>query len=132
VQAVIADGLAEVAAVSGNIRLSAFRLHEVIEQVRADLKAVWKAAKTEAAALSIARVTGVVTVGGKPVPHARVEFAGPGGDPPVSVGGGADGEFSVTLPPGEYAVTATGATTPASPLVVQLHPGNNTIRIDLP
>jgi hypothetical protein len=38
----IEDGLAEVEAVDGNVRLRAF--HEVIEQVRSDLKAIWIAA----------------------------------------------------------------------------------------
>lgn len=45
VRRLIDDGLAEVEAVDGNDRLRAFRLHEVIEQVRADLKAVWMAAR---------------------------------------------------------------------------------------
>jgi hypothetical protein len=44
IRRVIDDGLAEVEVVDGNVRLRAFRLHEVIEQVRADLKAIWKAA----------------------------------------------------------------------------------------
>src|SRR6476620_1299211 len=45
---VIDDGLHEVEATEAGARLKAFRLHEVIEQVRADLKAVWRAAKAAA------------------------------------------------------------------------------------
>jgi hypothetical protein len=46
VQAVIADGLAEVARIKG-AKEQAYRLHEVIEQVRADLKAEIKRADGE-------------------------------------------------------------------------------------
>jgi hypothetical protein len=49
VRRVIEDGLAEVAAVDATARLRAFRLHEVIEQVRADLKAIWKTVALEKA-----------------------------------------------------------------------------------
>lgn len=131
VQALITDGLAEVDAVDGNVKLMAFRLHEVIEQVRADLKAVWKAAR--AAAPAVARVSGVVTAGGAPLPHAIVRFAGDAGGPTAAVGAGADGSFRLSVPPGGYAVTVTGpANLPAAPLAVEVRPGNNTLRVDLP
>jgi hypothetical protein len=38
----IDEGLQEVSSLQGNIKLRAFRLHEVIDQVRADMKAIWK------------------------------------------------------------------------------------------
>jgi|SRR5579883_2238838 len=129
VQAVIADGLAEVAAVTGNTKLNAFRLHEVIEQVRADLKAVWKAAR--AAGPATARVAGVVTEGEKPVSEALVAFAPADGGPPANVGVGDDGAFLIFLAPGEYAVTVTGAASLPAPLLVEVRPGHNALHINV-
>src|SRR2546423_754178 len=80
---VIDDGLHEVEAAESNAGLKGFRLHEVIGQVRADLKGVWRAAR--AAAAAPARLTGVVTAGGRPLPHVTVILAGPGGETVMTV-----------------------------------------------
>lgn len=132
VRQVIDDGLHEVEASESPVRLKAFRLHEVIEQTRADLKAVWQAAK--AAAAGNGRLTGVVAAGGRPLPHVTVILAGPGGQTVATTATAADGSFTLPAPPGEYGVIVTGPgvpTDPSPPQPVEVRPDGTTVRIDL-
>jgi hypothetical protein len=126
IRRVIDDGLHEVARAGGNVKLSAFRLHEVIEQVRADLKAVWRTAKAPVL------VTGAVTAGGAAVPQARVAFHTARGELAAAAVAGADGTFTLAVPPGEYAVTVTGPGVPAGPpRAVEVKADADPLRLDL-
>jgi hypothetical protein len=137
----IEDGLNETAKTDG-AKIQAFRLHEVIEQVRADLKA--EAAKVVAvmkptalpaktpepvkpadkkpevaapAAKATGTVAGAVTLGGKRLAAIDVTLVSLGLAAPrvFTVTTKIDGTYTIVepVPPGKYAVMLTGKVVPA-------------------
>lgn len=137
VQQTITAGLDEVAKTTDGVKLQAFRLHEVIEKVRAELKDEVK--KTEPKpkepepkpkdpvvkpkdppAPAVAKggtAMGKVVLNGKPLAGADVMFVSLKlAAPRVLVATtGADGSYQLTgpVPATEYAVKVTGANVPA-------------------
>jgi hypothetical protein len=134
VQKKLDDGLAEVAASPDGVKVQAFRLHELIEQVRADLKAEVKKAEAEKAeakppdqpqpakpepkdppAAGTGQVKGVVTLDGQPVGGGEVFFVTLEQPlPRVFAAEVRDGAYSVAgeMPAGKYAVIVTGKSVP--------------------
>ncbi len=132
VQAVIADGLAEAAKLDG-AKAQAYRLHEVMEQARAELKAAMKAdADAKPAPMpepkkpdpkpeppkpappAVGSLTGVLTLDGKPLAKADVTVVSLTLPSPRVFTTTADAAgrfaFPAELPPATYAVMVTGAT----------------------
>lgn len=133
VQKTIADGLAA-ADKEADVARKAFLLHETIEKVRSELKAVPPPPKIDTKPkepapmpkpkepepkpkAETASITGKVTVQGKPLAEGTVTFTSP--DPKGKTVAGAvnkDGTFAIKdLPPGKYAVTVTSKTPGAVP-----------------
>jgi len=125
IQKLIDDGLNEVAKTDG-IKIQAFRLHEVIEEVRGKLKEEIKKGEPKTTDLKPpkdpmtppkvetpgdAKVTGKVTLLGKPVGGAEVVFVSlSAAEPKVyRATTGEDGTYTLTgsLAPGNYAVKVT-------------------------
>jgi hypothetical protein len=133
VQAVIADGLADTLKLDGT-KAQAFRLHEVMEQARAELKAAMKAdedgkpapmpepkkpdptpepKKSEPKPVpSVGSLTGVVTLGGKPLAKVDVTIVSLTLPAPRVFTATTDdaGKFAfpAELPPADYAAMVTG------------------------
>jgi hypothetical protein len=117
VQTAIADGLAEAAKLDG-AKAQAFRLHEVIDQVRNDLKSPPKAdpeAKPEPAKPEpppLGSLAGVLTLDGKPVGGAAVTLVSLTLAAPRVFTAATDpeGKFAFTneLPPSTYVAMVTG------------------------
>ena len=156
IQKVIDDGLAEAAKADGD-KAKAFKLHEVIEQVRADLRTETK--KLGAAPKSpdpvvppkpkdpvvpptpMAALSGVVALKGKPLAGAEVAVVTLDVPAPrVHVAKTTtDGKFAFdTLPPAEYVVIITGAgvptkyqTTDTSGLRATVKAGGTTLDLNL-
>lgn len=134
VQTVIADGLVEALKLDG-AKAQAYRLHEVMELARAELKAAIKADEEakpapmpepkkpdpkpeppkpdpKPAPPAVGSLTGVLTLDGKPVTKADVTLVSLTLSPPrVFTTTAADGKFTfpAELPPASYAVMVTGA-----------------------
>lgn len=123
VQKQIEDGLAEALKLDG-AKAQAFRLHEVIDAVRTDLKAAMKAdaeakppVKTpdpkppEPPAPTVGSLTGILTLDGQPLKAdvTLVSLTLP--RPRVFTAAAADGKFAfpAELPPANYAVMVTAA-----------------------
>ncbi|MGL4420669.1 MAG: hypothetical protein ACRCZF_08400 [Gemmataceae bacterium] len=113
----ISDGLEEVQQADGNVYLRAFRLHEIIEQIRADLKLIVRGrdpSQTDRMPeLSAATLRGTLHRHGMPLPGAVIMLTAPG-DAVVSAAAvvGPDGAFLVGALPGDYLVTVTGPEVP--------------------
>jgi hypothetical protein len=119
VQTAIADGLAEAAKLDG-AKAQAFRLHEVIDQVRNDLKSAAKAdpeakpepAKPKPEPPQLGSLTGVLTLDGKPVGGAAVTLVSLTLAAPRVFTAATDPEgkfaFPNELPPSTYAAMVTG------------------------
>jgi len=129
----IEKGLAEAEKIDGP-KAQAFRLHELIVQVRTDLKVESdKPAPPERPPDSPpSTVTGSITLDGQPLAGASVTFAG--GKRAFTAITDAGGRYAVTdpIPPGQYAVIVTGAAVPAkfhttdtSGLVLEVMAGKN-------
>jgi hypothetical protein len=103
------DGLAEVELAGGTVNLKAFRLHEVVEQCRADLKAAVLADR-DASDPTPAKVTGRINRGSIPAAGVTVMLT-VAGDPVATAAAttGPDGGFRCAVLPGTYVVTAAGA-----------------------
>lgn len=150
VQKAIDDGLAEVTQADG-AKVRAFRLHEVIEDVRGRLKGRKKDVPPKppmpevGAKPTAAGVTGVVTLDGQPVAGAEVtvvtlDLAAPR---VFTAAATADGAFAFPegLPAGKYVVMVTPAkttpvpekyrTTGTSGIVIAVAPGAGAIALDL-
>jgi hypothetical protein len=135
VQAVIADGLAEALKLDG-AKAQAYRLHEVMELARGELKAAIKAdADAKPAPMpepkkpdpkpeppkpsppAVGSLTGVLTLDGKPLAKADVTIVSLTLPAPRVFTATADdtGKFAfpAELPPATYAVMVTGAAVPA-------------------
>jgi hypothetical protein len=149
VQKVIDDGLVEVAKTDG-AKVRAFRLHEVIEDVRGRLKGDKKDAPPKpptspVGARPAVAVTGTVTLDGKPAVGVEVTVVTldlPA--PRVFTAKAADGTFAFPegLPAGKYVVMVTQApattavpekyrTTGTSGIVIAVAPGAGPIAVDL-
>lgn len=126
IQKAIADGLVEAEKLDGD-KARAFKLHEVIEQVRADLRAAIRKLDEEPTPkpkdpvepkpkdppVAKAALSGVLTFRGKP-PMAGAEVTIVSLNLPAprvfTAKTDAEGKFTfATLPPAEYAVIVTGA-----------------------
>jgi hypothetical protein len=103
------DGLAEVELAGGNVNLKAFRLHEVVDQCRAELKAAVLADRNSADPTP-AKITGKISRGHIPAAGVMVMLTVPG-DPVATCAAttGPDGGFRCAVLPGDYVVTAAGA-----------------------
>jgi hypothetical protein len=142
------DGLAEVSRSSDGVKVQAFRLHELIEQVRTDLKAGAKQAApkpTDPAANPPAGTTaglkGVVTLNGAALDAGEVTFVTLDLPRPrvftAKVKGGAYA-FADPLPVGKYVVIVTGKgvpekfqTTLTSGIRAEVAGGPNNFDLDL-
>lgn len=131
IQKAIADGLAEADKLDGD-KAKAFRLHEVIEQVRTDLRAEAKKLEAEPKTPEPATpkdppatpkdptpakvaLAGVVTLKGKPLANGEVTLVSLNLPAPrvFTAKPDAAGKYEfVTLPPAEYAVIVTGPGVP--------------------
>jgi hypothetical protein len=160
VQAVIADGLAEALKLD-TPKAQAYRLHEVMELARGELKAAIKAdeeakpapmpepkkpdpkpepPKPEPPAFGL--LTGVLTLDGKPLAKAEITLVSLALSPPrvFSATADADGKFAfpAELPPASFTVMVTGAGVPekfqstrTSGLEVVVKAGRNTADLKL-
>ncbi len=124
IQKSIDTGLSE-AEKSDTVKLQAYRLHELIERIRADLKPV----KTRPP------LTGVLKLDGQPLAKATITIAGKGRA--FTTVTDAQGKYSYTdeLPYGEYTVIVTGPAVPAkfatsetSGLLLEIAPGPENTR----
>ena len=125
------EGLTEVREAAGNWHLLAYRLHEVIDQIRADLKAeflkrdvVKPGSDSELVPVTL---EGVVQLGGVAIAGAVIMLTAPSDGIVAAAVTDLDGVFVVTVRPGEYGVTLVGPGVPAqfqtlesSPLRVKL------------
>jgi len=150
------DGLADVARSPDGVKVQAFRLHELIEKIRADLKGEPKKAEPKKSgsmsqappqkspakppAATTGRVKGMVTLDGKPVAAAEVLAVTldlP--QPRVFTAKVADGAYSFgELPVGKYVLIVTGkgvpekfGTTLTSALRVEVAGGPGELNLDL-
>ncbi len=130
IQALIADGVEQVDKAIMDPKVKAFRLHEVIEQVRADLKAELKLTLP-----TLATISGKVTLAGQPLGGVALAYTAIGAkSSSASATTVADGSFTVLagLPAGAYTVTLLGNSVPVkfakietSPIKVEFKPGAN-------
>ena len=147
------DGLADVAKSPDGVKVQAFRLHELIETIRADLKAEPKKATSESKApppktptpatppAKTGTVKGMVTLDGQPLAAAEVTVVTldlP--RPRVFTAKVADGAyaFADALPTGKYVLIVTGkgvpekfGTTLTSGLRVEVAGGPSELNLDL-
>jgi hypothetical protein len=136
-QKAVADGLAEVEVSAADAKLKAFRLHEVMEQVRADIKADGRAARPAGATAA-----GTLLVAGRPAPDVCVLFFPRGAVAPAGLAvSDGDGRFALgtPLPPGRYTLTLVGPAVPAvyqqvstTPLQIDLKTGPNAADVAAP
>ncbi len=141
------DGLAEVARSPDGVKVQAFRLHEVIEQVRAELKksepkkAPPAATPPAKGAAGAAQVTGKVTLDGAPLEAGELTLVSLDLPRPrvftAKVSGGSY-SFPEPLPAGRYAGIVTGKGIPesfqtalTSKIRVTVAGGPNTIDLDV-
>jgi hypothetical protein len=124
IQKAIETGLTEVEK-SDTVKLQAYRLHELIERIRADLKPAKKRPP----------LTGVLKLDGQPLAKATITIAGKGRA--FTTVCDAEGKYSYTdeLPYGEYTVIVTGPQVPAkfnlsetSGLLLEIAPGPENTR----
>lgn len=135
----IREGLEQVDKSNADPKLKAFRLHEVIEQIRGELKDELKK-QVDRENPAEAAVSGRVTVAGRPNHSVTVAFV-PAAAKKVlaSTKCNADGSFNVptTLPIGAYFVTLVGEGVPdhftkpeTTPLKADLKAGVNALTFD--
>jgi hypothetical protein len=148
------DGLADVAKSPDGVKVQAFRLHELIEQVRADLKADAKKAEpvskapppkdtapAKPPAAKTGQVKGMLTLDGTPLAAAEVTVVTLDLPRPrvftAKVANGAY-TFADELPVGKYVLIVTGkgvpekfATTLTSGLRVEVAGGASNLNLDL-
>jgi hypothetical protein len=132
----VSEGLVEIEKSKADVKLKAFRLHEVIEQVRGALKEELKKAKS-ADKPAEAAAAGQVTVNGRPTAGVTVAFVPMNTTKPLATARTGDGgAFNVvtTLPVGPFLVTLTGDGVPAvyakpetTPLKSDLKAGVNSL-----
>jgi len=130
IQALIADGIEQVDKSIMDPKVKAFRLHEVIEQVRTDLKAELKQELP-----TLAAIAGKVTLGGQPLGGIALAYTASGAKSSIaSATTAADGTFTVLagVPAGTYTVTLLGNSVPTkfakietSPIKVEFKTGAN-------
>lgn len=135
----IREGLDQVDKSTADPKLKAFRLHEVLEQIRSELKDELKK-QSDRENPAEAAVSGHVTVGGKPVGSVTVAFVPAAAKKALAtVKCNADGSynFTTTLPIGAYFVTLVGdGVTPqfarpeTTPLKADLKAGVNSLSFD--
>lgn len=120
VQTAIVDGLAEALKLDG-AKAQAYRLHEVIDQVRTELKGTAKGDEPKPPAKkpeppAVGSLSGVLTLDGMPVPKADVTLVSLTLPQPrvFTAATDADGKFAFAaeLPPATYAVMVTGGVKP--------------------
>lgn len=138
-QEAIREGLEQIEKSNADPKLKAFRLHEVIEQIRGDLKDELKK-QAERDRPGEAAVTGTVALLGKPFGNVLVSFVPTAAKKALAtVKGNAEGSFHVatTLPAGSYLVTLAGEGVPdayskveTTPLKAELKAGVNTLTFD--
>jgi hypothetical protein len=153
---VLDSGLADVAKAPDGVKVQAFRLHELIEKIRAELKGGAKKAspveakskpmpktspKPAAPAAKAGKVKGVVSLDGQPLAAAEVTAVSldlP--RPRVFTAAVTNGAYAFTgeLPTGKYVLTVTGkgvpekfATTLTSELRVEVAGGPSELNLDL-
>jgi hypothetical protein len=145
------DGLADVAKSPDGAKVQAFRLHELIEKIRADLKGESKKAEPEAKApqtvsakspaAKTGQVKGLVTLDGQPLAAAEVTIVTLDLPRPrvftAKVANGAYA-FADELPTGKYVLIVIGkgvpekfATTLTSGLRVEVAGGPSELNLDL-
>ncbi len=124
IQKSIDSGITE-AEKSDTVKLQAYRLHELIERIRLDLKPVKKRPP----------LTGVLKLDGQPLAQATITIAGKGRAFTTTTD--AQGKYSYTqeLPYGEYTVLVKGTAVPAkfntsetSGLLLEVAPGPENTR----
>lgn len=138
-QAEIREGLEQVTQSNADAKLKAFRLHEVIEQIRGELKEAAKQAALAEKPLEAA-AAGTVTVAGKPAAGVAIAFIPVNTTKALATAkSDAQGAFHVptTLTVGSFLVTLTGDTVPAkygrhetTPLRADLKAGVNSLQFD--
>jgi hypothetical protein len=133
-QAIIDDGLSQIEKASLDSKVKAFRLHEVIEQIREELKNDIKAADSPQTVAPPkppeAAASGKLLFNGKPANAITVTFYLVGTNKPLgNAKTGVDGAFNLLspLPPGGYIITLTGDGIPA----VFNKPESTTIKAEL-
>lgn len=138
-QETIREGLEQIEKSNADPKLKAFRLHEVIEQIRGELKDELKKAADQVNPAEAA-ATGRVTFAGKPAGGVAVSFVPANAKLAMATTkSGPDGgfQFATTLPVGTYLVTLVGEEIPANyakpettPLKADLKAGVNTLSFD--
>ncbi len=141
VQAHIEEGLSQVEESVADDKLKAYRLHEVIEQTRADLKTEVKkqfnTAERAALAPPPAAIAGKLLIRGRPLGNVVICFCAQGtADPIATTTSAVDGRFVLApgIKPGDYVATISGPEIPSlyfksatSPLSIKLEPGVNSV-----
>lgn len=127
IQKSIDDGIAEVEKAEG-AKLQAFKMHGLIEKIRADLQKPESAAEPGPPVLS-----GTITLDGKKLADATITVSS--GKRAFTTSTNAEGiyTFADSLPPGDYAAIVTGAGVPehyrtvgSAGIAIKVTPGKNT------
>ena len=136
-QAEIQEGLDQIEKSNADAKLKAFRLHEVIEQVRGELKDELKKIGEKSAE---AAASGTVTVHGKPAAGVAVAFIPIATTKALATAKTLDGgTFNIvtSLPVGRYLITLSGEGVPmtyakaeTTPLKEDLKPGVNSLNFE--
>jgi hypothetical protein len=143
-QTLIEEGLTQIDKASMDAKVKAFRLHEVIEQTREELKAAIKARETPAVApqpkAPEAAVAGNLLFNGKPANGVTVSLVLVGTTKVLAFGKtGPDGGFNISssVPVGAYHITLTGEGIPVvytkpetTPLKQDLKPDVNHLKLE--
>lgn len=138
-QAAIQEGLDQIDRSQAEAKLKAFRLHEVIDQIRSELKAELKQ-RTDRENPAEAAVSGLASVAGRPAGNVAIAFVPARTTKPLATARSADDgryQIATTLPIGAYFVTLTGPGVPeqfakpeTTPLKADLKAGVNTLNFD--
>lgn len=138
-QAEIQEGLDQVLKSNADAKLKAFRLHEVIEQIRGELKEAAKQAAIAVKPLEAA-AAGKITIGGKPAGVVAIAFIPANTTKALATAKSDDqGSFNVAtaLTVGSFLVTLNGDGIPSkytkhetTPLRAELKAGVNSLTFD--
>lgn len=138
-QDTIREGLEQIDRSQAEAKLKAFRLHEVIDQIRSELKAALKQ-RSDRERPAEAAVSGIIAVMGQPTADVAVSFVPARTTKPLATARSEhDGRYQIatTLPIGAYFVTLVGPGVPeyyakpdTTPLKADLKAGINTLHFD--
>jgi hypothetical protein len=138
-QSAVQEGLDQIDQSQADPKLKAFRLHEVIDQIRAELKSERKGTFSHLPPAEAA-VSGVVNVGGTPMAGVAIAFIPAKTTKSLAtVKSSNDGRFQLTttMPIGAYLVTLVGKGIPehytqpdTTPIKADLKAGINSLMFD--